>query len=161
MDARHDEIDRDVKRALQRLRDHAIAPPPDPAREAALMAAFDEAHARPPVVRTRRQFWYMAGLAAAAAILIAAGIGPGSAGRHGPLSSLPRDVQSEPSEFVMVPGAASLPLMESGTLIRMELPVSLLPSQGVTPTAAGPGTVVTADVVVAQDGLPRAVRLVN
>jgi hypothetical protein len=161
MDSGDHPIDRDVRQALQRLRDAAVVPPAEPSREAALMAAFDGAHARPPAARRRTPFWYMAGLAAAAAILIAVGIGPGSTGRHGPLASLPRDVQLEPSEFVMVPGAASLPPMESGTLVRMEVPVSLLPSYGVTPPAAGRVTVVTADVVVAQDGLPRAVRLVN
>jgi hypothetical protein len=61
---------------------------------------------------------------------------------------------------VIVPGAAQLPPMESGTLVRMDLPVSMLPSLGVIPPATG-RTAVKADVVVAQDGLPRAVRLVN
>ena len=60
----------------------------------------------------------------------------------------------------MVPGAAGLPPMESGTLVRMEVPVAMLPSLGVTPPS-GRATTVTADLVVAQDGLPRAVRLVN
>ena len=165
MDAGNHEIDRDVSQALQRLRDSAVVPPPDPAREAALLAAFDAAHAQPPAVRARRQFWYMAGLAAAASILIAVGIGPGSAGRHGLLTSPPRDVQPEPSEFVMMPGAASLPAMESGTLLRIDVPVAELASLGLAPPmgiSTAPGVrIVTADVIVAQDGLPRAARLVN
>lgn len=50
--------------------------------------------------------------------------------------------------------------MESGTLVRLDLPVSVLPSLGVTPPATGHATV-KADLVIGQDGLTRAVRLVN
>jgi hypothetical protein len=71
-----------------------------------------------------------------------------------------RDVRLEPpNDFVMVPGAAGLPAMESGSLVRMDVPVSMLPAYGVTPPA-GRSNVVTADFIVAQDGLPRAVRVV-
>ncbi|MGH9408938.1 MAG: hypothetical protein ACRD1V_05750, partial [Vicinamibacterales bacterium] len=63
--------------------------------------------------------------------------------------------------FVAVPGAASLPPLESGSLVRMELPVSILPLLGMTPPATGHATEVTADIIVGQDGLPRAVRLVE
>jgi hypothetical protein len=107
-------------------------------------------------------------------LLIAVGLAPardGSTGRHGPLPgggaahrpapSSSRGVQpAPPNEFVLVPGAAALPPMESGTLVRLELPVSMLPSYGVTPPP-GRTTVVTMDLVVAQDGLPRAVRIVD
>ena len=65
-----------------------------------------------------------------------------------------------PPDFVIVPGAAELPRMESGTLVRMDVPVSMLPSLGVTPPP-GQARAVTADFIVAQDGLPRAVRLVS
>jgi hypothetical protein len=50
--------------------------------------------------------------------------------------------------------------MESGSLVRMDLPVSVLPSLGVTPPTGG-ATTVKADLVIGQDGLTRAVRLVN
>lgn len=75
-------------------------------------------------------------------------------------SSSSRGVQPEPGEFVIVPGAAALPPMESGSLVRMDMPVSLLPSLGVTPPG-GHATVVKADLIFGQDGLPRAVRLLN
>jgi hypothetical protein len=133
----------------------------DPAREAALMAAFDAA--RPGATRSSRRFqWAMAALASAAAVLIAVVIESGSAGRHVTPPPLPsRDARLEPSSgFVTVPGAAGLPPLESGTLVRMDVPVSMLPSLGVIPPA-GSQTAVIADVIVAQDGLPRAVRLVN
>jgi anti-sigma factor RsiW len=49
--------------------------------------------------------------------------------------------------FVVLPGADALPRLESGRLIRVEIP--------------SPGGVITADVLVGQDGLARAVRLVQ
>jgi hypothetical protein len=169
--------DLDLALALRRLAGSTNVPPVDPAREAALMAAFD-APARgavsAPRTRLRRPYWGMAGLAAAAALLIAVVLSPVRAGRHGTLptgeqishTSLPssssRGVQPEPvpGEFFVVPGAASLPGLESGSLVRMDLPVSMLPSLGVTPPGGLSG-VVKADLIVGQDGLPRAVRLLN
>jgi hypothetical protein len=161
--------DLDLALALRRLADASEPPPIDPRREAALMAAFDASrHAIP----MRRPYWAMAGLAAAAALLIAVTL-PARAGRHGspqdgtamhkPLPSSSRGVQPDPlppMEFVLVPGAAGLPPMESGSLVRMEIPVSMLPSLGLTPPAASVAAV-RADVIVGQDGLKRAVRLVD
>ena len=82
---------------------------------------------------------------------------------HKPLLLQSRPVQLEmapPAEFVLVPGAAALPARESGSLVRMDVPVSMLPSLGLTPPA-GSGATVKADVIVGQDGLTRAVRLVD
>jgi len=148
--------------ALRRLDGAVIVPPADPAREAALMAAFDAAVAVRAGGRTStRQYWGMAGLATAAALLIAVGGGPlFDRQSTRPAPGERRDAKGPPSEFVIVPGALGLPAMESGSLVRVELPVSMLPSLGVTPP---PGAVarVKADVIVGQDGLTRAVRLVN
>src|SRR5688572_14907907 len=60
--------DRDLVRALRRLNDAVVVPAPDPAREAVLMAAFDAASRQRRGVRSGRQYWFMAGLATAAAI---------------------------------------------------------------------------------------------
>lgn len=82
---------------------------------------------------------------------------------HQPLSSSLRGAPLEtqpPNEFVIVPGAAALPPLESGELVRMELPVSMLPALGVVPPASA-AMRVKADLIVGQDGLPRAVRLVD
>jgi len=167
--------ERHVADALRRLNAAAVVPPPDPAREAVLMAAFDAAHAAPALSgrsesKRRRDYWYLAAFAAAAAVLIAVGIAPALTGHHGHPSGgaagtrtppSARDVRLEPpNEFVIVPDAVGLPPMESGTLVRMDVPVAMLPSLGVTPPS-GRASTVTADVIVAQDGLPRAVRLVN
>lgn len=169
--------DLDLALALRRLADTAEVPPVDGRREAALLAAFDAAVAEGAATRrsSRLPYWGMAGLATAAALLIGIGLAPVRAGRHGtptggeqathkplPSSSL-RGVQLEPqppNEFVMVPGAAALPPMESGSLVRMDVPVAMLPSLGFAPPA-NLVTRVRADVIVGQDGLARAVRLVD
>jgi hypothetical protein len=151
--------EQELAKALRRLNDATVPPPVDPAREAALMAAFDTAFA--PTRAARHGYWPMAALAAAAAVLIAVALPWGPAGRRGSMPpSSARDGQPALSEFVVVPGAANLPSMESGSLVRVDLPVSVLPSLGVIPPAGGTATV-KADLVVGQDGLTRAVRLVN
>lgn len=165
---RHDDnpIEPHLADALRRLRDAATVPPAPPAREAALLAAFD---AGPSARRTpRRDYWYLSAFAAAAVVLLVVaapagrhGLPPGgTTATHRPPPSA-RDVRlGPPAEFVIVPGADQLPRMESGTLVRMDVPVSMLTSLGITPPP-GRATVVTADLVVGQDGLPRAARLVN
>ena len=187
MDRDDDTIEQPLADALRRLRAAAPVPPVDPARESALLAAFDAARmpasargtSNGPAVSersksNRRDLWYLSAFAAAAMLLLAVGLTPvreAPTGRHGPLPggagthkpdpSSSRGVQSAPpNEFVLVPGAAALPPMESGTLVRLDLPVSLLPSYGVTPPP-GRTALVTMDVIVAQDGLPRAVRIVD
>src|SRR3954471_21202512 len=154
--------DLDLALALRRIADASEPPPIDPRREAALMAAVGAAQAAPRAARGADAG--VEGDPGAATILIAVGLVPARAGRHG--SSPPptiRGVQNDlqpPSEFVMVPGAAALPRMESGSLVRMDVPLAMLPSLGLTPPA-GSVTTVKADVIVGQDGLTRAVRLVN
>jgi hypothetical protein len=166
--------DLDLALALRHLADSTNVPPVDPRCEAALMAAFDASVLGKTFGSRRavRPYWGMAALATAAALLIAVVLPPVRAGRHGipstgeqvshsPLpSSSSRGVQPEPGEFFIVPGAAALPPMESGSLVRMDMPVSMLPSLGVTPPG-GHATVVKADLIFGQDGLPRAVRLLN
>ncbi len=73
--------------------------------------------------------------------------------RARPLSASPTA-----TEFVVWPGAADLPRFESGHLMRMALPASMVVSLGLRP--APDTTVVQADVLVGQDGYARAVRLV-
>ncbi len=167
--------ERDLAPALRRLDSAVVVPEADPAREAALLAAFDAAQIARVTSAGRRQYWHMAALATAAAILMAVGLNPAPTGRHGsppgadsalhrPLPSTFRGVQpgpQPPNEFVMVPGAAGLPAMESGSLLRMDVPVSMLPSLGLTPPQANRTTSVKADLIVGQDGLTRAARLVN
>jgi hypothetical protein len=66
-----------------------------------------------------------------------------------------------PSGFVALPGTAGLPQFESGTIVRIELPVASLPAYGVDISPAADDQPVEADVLVGQDGQPRAIRLVT
>jgi hypothetical protein len=63
--------------------------------------------------------------------------------------------------FVALPGAASLPQFESGSIVRMELPLSSLAAYGVDISGAAGTAPVETDVLVGQDGEPRAIRLVS
>ena len=66
-----------------------------------------------------------------------------------------------PSGFVPVPAALGLPQFESGMIVRLSLPVTALPAYGVDISPAFTEASVEADVLVAQDGFARAIRLVN
>jgi hypothetical protein len=60
-----------------------------------------------------------------------------------------------------LPGAGALPPLESGSIVRVSLPITTLPWYGiqiVPDLGRGP---VTAELLIAQDGQPRAIRLVN
>lgn len=76
-----------------------------------------------------------------------------------------RDVQVSRTattvEFVSIPGAVGLPDLESGTVLRMELPLGVLPEYGLQIAPDAMRTSVEADVLVGQDGQPRAIRLVG
>lgn len=63
--------------------------------------------------------------------------------------------------FVSLPGAAGLPTFESGSIVRMDLQLSSLAAFGVDISAARGRSPVQADLLVGQDGEPRAIRIVN
>lgn len=164
------DVNFELDRFLKRAAGDVVVPPEDPARLHALLAAFDRAQ-RAPLPKSRRDYWWMGMLATAAALMIAIALTPAVSVRHGASSAAvtsraaPSDVDALESVsaggFVPIPGTMSLPPLESGSLVRMELPVSILPSLGMTPPATGHATEVTADIIVGQDGVPRAVRLVE
>jgi len=62
--------------------------------------------------------------------------------------------------FVELPWTAGLPAFESGEIVRMEIPVASLPAYGFD-ISRGSDRAVEADVLVGQDGLARAMRLVS
>jgi hypothetical protein len=164
------DVNERLARSLKQLAQQTEVPPEDPGRLGALLEAFDAEQHHGPRAPGRDYRW-IAMLATAAALVVATAAGWAVIGRHDLSSlragshtraSLPHDVQPPPAGgFIVVPGATLLPPLESGSLVRMELPVSILPSLGMSPPATGHGTQVTADVIVGQDGLPRAVRLVE
>jgi hypothetical protein len=153
-----DEEPDDLADLLRRLDRAAAVPAPDGSREAALLAAFDAAHASSQAPR-RAVRW----LAAAAAVAIVAGASAWIPIRRSPAPTAappPLTAVAEPMDFVALPGASVLPPLESGELVRMDLPASMLPSLGLFPPASD-ARVVRADVLIGQDGLPRAVRLLR
>ena len=139
--------------SLRELADASQSLTPDPRVETRVMAAFDAAWAAPARRATRR--WLL--LAAAAVVELASGAWWSVSHRRAP--ALVARVEPVPSEFVPWPGAATLPSFESGELVRVDLPVSVIASLGLVlpPT---PAAAVKADVIVGQDGFARAVRLV-
>ena len=74
-------------------------------------------------------------------------------------AALPKQVRS--FEFISLPGAAGLPELESGSVVRIAVPVAALPEYGLDIVQGGSKTTVDADVLVGQDGLARAIRLVT
>jgi hypothetical protein len=146
-----------VVEALRRLAQDTNVPPVDPQAERVLLEAFDVAWEQKRTPARRR---FSRAAAAAALLALAATIAwmiasrPARAPAPAPSAAVPLAT----TEFVIWPGAAELPRFESGHLLRMELPVSALPSLGLMPPSSR-AAVVQADVLVGQDGFPRAVRL--
>lgn len=70
------------------------------------------------------------------------------------------EVLFDTESFVAWPWAAAGPRLESGAVIRVSLPVSILPALGLWPPPSA-GRDVPADLLVGQDGFARAVRLVS
>jgi hypothetical protein len=65
-----------------------------------------------------------------------------------------------PNGFVELPWTAGLPAFESGEIVRVEVAVASLPAYGFD-ISTGTTRSVEADVLVGQDGLARAMRLVS
>ena len=134
---------------------HIEVPPIDPEREQALLAAFDAHWAQPRRTSSR---WSLA----TAAVLAAAIVGLNWL----TMLNTPR-VESATTEpafdmtgFVPWPGAETRPRFESGSLVRVDLPVSALIALGLT-VPSSTISVVQAEIVVGQDGFARAVRVVQ
>jgi hypothetical protein len=91
-----------------------------------------------------------------AATPVAAGRPRAARARKAPVSPVVR-----PVGFVALPGAAGLPDFESGQIIRMEIPLTSLPTYGLEILPDAQGSPVKADLLVGQDGQARAIRLVT
>jgi hypothetical protein len=142
--------------AFRRLQSGIEVAPLDPRREEALLAAFD-AHWARPRPRAGRWVWTMA---TAASIAIALALDWLVLKQAPPAREARPDAVVDMTGFVPWPGAHTWPPFESGELVRVNLPASSLPALGLWPPPSA-GSVVQADIVVAQDGFARAVRLVE
>jgi hypothetical protein len=167
--------ERAISAALRRFVLDDSAPLDNSRTEQVLLEAFDRAWAG-----RRRRSWphpslsgsWPAYAAAAALLILLATIGPPygalreilfswSAQRVAGLEvdDAASSAEMAVSDFVPWPGAAELPPLESGHLVRMDLPTSVLPSLGFIPPDSLV-EIVQADVLVGQDGFARAVRLI-
>ncbi len=66
-----------------------------------------------------------------------------------------------PAGFVALPLAHALPDIESASIVRVSLPVAALPDYGIAIVPEMTGGRIEADLLIAQDGMPRAIRLVH
>jgi hypothetical protein len=72
-----------------------------------------------------------------------------------------RKVSEEASAFTPIPYTLPLGDGESTRVVRMEIPIAELAAAGFRLPPIDPSAVVTADVILGDDGRPRAVRLVK
>ena len=63
--------------------------------------------------------------------------------------------------FVPVPGAAALPQLESGSVVRYEMPLTTLRAYGLDIVPEPTRPTVDADLLIGQDGYARAIRLLQ
>jgi pimeloyl-ACP methyl ester carboxylesterase len=130
---------------LRRMADEQPAPPLDDRRLQTLLAAFEARPARP------RRMAIGVGLSLAASALIVAGLSVGWKRDVPPHSTSGVAAAPAPptnaADFVVLPGAGALPHFEHGEVIRVEVPSA--------------GGAIQVEVLVGQDGLARAARLVQ
>jgi hypothetical protein len=99
----------------------------------------------------------------ASSVQSAANVRRGSLASRQPRPSRQRALPAvvRPVGFVALPGAAALPDFESGEIVRMEIPLTSLPTYGIEILPDAQGSPVEADLLVGQDGQARAIRLVG
>ena len=141
------ERERAMSVALRRLVHDGTVPAIDDRQLQKLLMSFDAAKARPR--RTR----ISVAVSVAASVVIGAGLSVGwkSDVRSHRASPVAAATTAPPMKartaFVVLPGARALPRLESGSVIRVNV--------------SAPDGSIEADLLVGQDGLVRAVRLVE
>jgi hypothetical protein len=76
-------------------------------------------------------------------------------------ASAPQAAATTYSDFVVLPAAFALPELESGRIVRVEVPLTMLPVYGLDLVPEAARSAVEADFLIGQDGLPRAIRLAS
>ena len=130
----------------------AVGPPGD--LEAGLLAEFDRVHP----ARSRRaplRFWPLAG--ALAASLVAAVL----LSNPSPRTPVAPGREAETQAFYPIPYTPPLQPYERVLVVETSVPVTELIAAGFHVPMSDPGASVRADVMVSQDGRPRAIRPVS
>ena len=169
--------------ALRNLSEHDAGRKAPPRVEAAVLREFQAAKLSGSRRRVHSQ---IAVLGAAAAILLALGLGvqhhiasqtqkaaqgtnvasvsgadaSGPAGQQEATASEANE-EEYATDFVPVPYADDPAALEGGAIVRVTLPRSALPSFGLPITESDGSGSVFADLVVSEDGTPQAIRLVS
>jgi hypothetical protein len=86
---------------------------------------------------------------------------PAVAAVHAVAPVAPPATEEETDGFYPLPEAEALPAVENAMVVRVQLPVSSLQLMGVPVNAESADLNVQADLLLGQDGLARAVRLVE
>ena len=76
-------------------------------------------------------------------------------------SQRPRPSSSGFDGFVVLPSAFALPDFESGRIVRVEVPLTVLPAYGIDLVPDASPSAIQADFLIGQDGVPRAIRLAS
>ena len=152
-----DQQQRSLVAGLKALAAQNLQAGASPRVEAAVLARMRQRRAAAsqslPVIQHR---WSPVGLAAAAALLIVTASGVWLA--HG----VPEATASiRPAGFVPLPNASALPPIESASIVRVSLPVSALPQYGIPISGDIASREVDVELLIAQDGVARAVRLAD
>lgn len=134
-----------------------------PAMEERLLAAFAHQRAGSNVRARQMGVWW----AAAAVLVLACSSAVWWLGHRRSLvvataqPSLEAAIGGSLSDFIALPGAASLPDFERGDIVRIEVPLVSLPAYGIEILPDATPTSVPADLLVGQDGVPRAIRIAS
>jgi hypothetical protein len=104
--------------------------------------------------RRRKHLWIYSAVAAAAVLVLSLSLLP----KHAIVNT--ETVYTAPG-FVALPYSQSAVPLESVVVMRVQMQPAELISLGVAVPAAASSAKITADILVGQDGVPRAVRLVQ
>ena len=143
----------DISDAMRALAEAA----PQQAREAVqeeLLVRFRKRH------NARRLRGYLAAVAGLVAILVSLYFAR-SPGRNASPTVSRATAPDVPSDFIALPYAQSGVPVEQQVIVRVNIPVSELDGLGVTFRPANTRQTVSADLLIAQDGVARAVRFVQ
>jgi hypothetical protein len=141
--------ERAIVEGLRALAATTVDGSPSPHIERAVFAAMSRRPVR------RHTGWFVQAVAAALLLISISGswlAWKSAHSRPGPI---------HPEGFVEIPGASTLPPMESGSIVRVALPVTVLPQYGLAILPDVAGDTVLAELLIAQDGLPRMIRLAH
>ena len=145
----NEQQERALLAGLRALADTSRRASASPAVEAAVLAELRRTSAPKPV----RRAW----LPLAAALFMTSISGAWMAYVSAPVKPKP----VPPAGFVAIPGTALLPPLESGAIVRVELAVTELPAYGIQIVPEIGVSQVEAELLIAQDGHARAIRLMN